>query len=133
MGCGVGPGAGMGMGMGCDPAQMKELGLTPEQQRKMTDIHERTQRQNIQTEADLKIAHLDMQKLMQAETPDRAKIEAQIDRIAALEAAMKKARVATQLEVRSILTPEQVRGMHEGPGSCGTRQEEPARPVKATR
>jgi Spy/CpxP family protein refolding chaperone len=130
-GCGMGPGA--GMGMACDPVKMQELGLTPEQQRKMADIHEHMQRQVIQIEADLRIAQLDMQKLMQAESPDRAQIEAQIDRIAGLEAAMKKARIATQLEARSLLTPEQVRKMHEGPATCGAKEVKPATVTKPTR
>jgi Spy/CpxP family protein refolding chaperone len=128
MGCGMGPDA--GMGMACDPAKMKELGLTPEQQQKMADIHDRMQRQDIQAEADLRIAQLDMQKLMQSESPDRVKIEAQIDRIAGLEAAVKKARIAAQLEVRSILTPEQVRKMHAGPAACAAREEKPAKPAR---
>lgn len=129
-GCGMGPGGGMGMGMACTPEKMKELGLTPEQQRKMADAHERMQRQGIQLEADLRIARLDMEKLMRAEQPDRAAIEAQVDRISGIEAALQKARIATQLEARSILTPEQLRKLHEGPASCGAKDEAPARPVK---
>ena len=146
-GCGMGPGGpmmgrgmerggpmGCGMGMGCDPEQMKDLGLSPDQQKRMADAHERLERQRIQTGADLRIAQLDLEKLMRAENPDRAQIEAQIDRIAGLEATMKKAHIATQLEVRSILTPEQVRRMHEGPATCGAREEaKPAKPAKAAR
>jgi Spy/CpxP family protein refolding chaperone len=124
-GAGMGPGAGMGcgMGMGCDPAALKGLDLTAEQQRKVTDIHERMQRKHIQADADLRLAQMDLHKLVRAESPDRAKIEAQIDRIARLEADMHKARVGTQLEVRSLLTPEQLKKLQAGPAGCTIKVE----------
>ena len=119
--------------MGCGPEQMKALGLTPEQQKQMADIHDRMTRKSIQIEADLEIARLDLQKLVQAEHPDRAQIEAQVDRIAALEAGMKKASIASRLDVRAVLTPEQLHRMCRGPGACEAQEEKPAKPAKPAR
>ena len=123
MGCGMGMGAGMGcgMGMGCDPGALKGLDLTPEQQRKVKDIHERLQRKHIQADADMRLARMDLQKLLHSDSPERAKIEAQIDRVADMEAAMQKAHVATHLEMRALLTPEQLKRLQAGPAGCATR------------
>jgi Spy/CpxP family protein refolding chaperone len=110
-------GPGMGARMGADPGAMllHGLDLTPEQQKKVADVHEGLQRQMIQNQADLRIAAMDLEKLMHAETPDQARIDAQIDKIAGLRTAMAKARVASLLEVRAMLTPEQLKKWQAGP------------------
>ena len=59
------------------------------------------------------IATMDLQKLMRADTPDQAKIDAQIDRVAQLRAQMQKYRTATLLEVRAMLKPERLKKWHE--------------------
>ena len=69
----------------------------------------------VQAQADIRIATMDLQQLMRAETPDQAKIDAQIDRVAQLRAQMQKSRTATLLEVRAMLTPEQLKKWHAGP------------------
>jgi Spy/CpxP family protein refolding chaperone len=128
--CGPGCGGGKGMmaGGGCGPQMrrerdgrggqgmamvMKELGLTDAQRDKVTEIHERVARQNVQTEADLKLAAMDLQKLMRADKPDAKLIGAQIDKLAALRATMQKARVQGHLEMRGLLTPEQLKKAKE--------------------
>ena len=60
-------------------------------------------------QADLRIATMDLQQLMRAETPDRAKIDAQIDRLAQLRAGMQKSRTATAARGARVLTPEQLK------------------------
>jgi len=115
-GCGMkGPmGPGMAGGPKCGP-MLKALDLTAEQQKKVDAIHEKQARQMVQAEADLRIATMDMQQLMRAETPDKAKIDAQIDKVAQLRAGMQKSRTATLLEVRALLTPEQLKKFPGGP------------------
>lgn len=115
---GHGPGMGrrarhMRNGMGLGPAFTKELNLTPEQREKMKASHERQQRKAIQARADMQIARLDLHKLMQAEKPDARAIDAQIDRIAGLRSGLQKSRVATMLEFRASLTPEQQKKLRE--------------------
>jgi Spy/CpxP family protein refolding chaperone len=86
---------------------LAQLDLTPEQRDRITELHERQARKAIQARADLETARLDMRKLMRADTPDRRALDTQIDRIAGLEAGLRKDRVATLLDVRALLTPDQ--------------------------
>jgi len=94
-------GCGPGMGAGHGAMMLKGLGLTADQQKKVAVIHEKQARLMVQAQADLRIATMDMQQLMRAETPDKAKIDAQIDKLAQLRAGMQKSRTATLLEVRA--------------------------------
>ena len=112
-----GPGMmGPGMGPGNGPMlRLQGLDLTADQQKKLADIHERLARQTIQSQADLRIATMDLQKLMRDDTPDKAKIDAQIDRIAQLRVLMAKSRMAALLEVRAMLSPEQLKKWQAGP------------------
>ena len=120
MGRGMGRGARMRHGMGFGPMLARELDLTAEQREKMKAAHERQERKAIQTRADIQLARLDLHKLMEADKPDSKAIEAQIDRIAGLRAGLVKSRVATMLELRASLTPEQQKKLRElrekGPG-----------------
>jgi Spy/CpxP family protein refolding chaperone len=115
--CGPGmPGGRLGPGMGHRPMMLLHgLDLTPEQLKKLADLHEKQARLAIETEADLRLATLDLQELMRAEAPDRAKIDAQIETLAGLRAQLQKSRAATLLEARALLTPEQLKKWHERP------------------
>ncbi|MEO5989476.1 MAG: Spy/CpxP family protein refolding chaperone [Candidatus Eisenbacteria bacterium] len=120
-----GPGKGMGMGEGhMGPVghhmrgammheRMAQLGLSQSQRERMHAIHEAQQRKAIQMRADLQLARLDMAKLMHADNPDQAALNAQIDRMARMRAEAAKSRVATHLEMRSVLTADQLKKMHE--------------------
>jgi Spy/CpxP family protein refolding chaperone len=110
-----GPGMGPGMGAGHGAMMLHGLDLTADQQKKVEAIHERAQRQMIQQQADLRIATMDLQQLMRADSPDKAKIDAQIDRVSQLRAGMQKSHTATLLEVRTLLTPEQRKKFQAGP------------------
>ena len=123
-GGGMGPGAmGMRRGMGhggrmmhrggFGPRLARELDLTAEQREKMKASHERQERKAIQARADIQLARLDLRKLMEADKPDSKAIEAQIDRIAGLRAGLEKSRMATMLEFRASLTPEQQKKLRE--------------------
>jgi Spy/CpxP family protein refolding chaperone len=117
---GMGPqmcGPGMGRGKGCGPgmAMLHALDLTADQQKKVKGIHERQARLAVQAQADMRIAAMDMRALMSDEKPDKARVDAQIDKIARLRAEMQKSRAATLLEVRSLLTPEQLKKWQAGP------------------
>lgn len=124
-GMGAGKGAGMGMGMGPGPGMFahmtQALDLSDTQREKLAAIHERQQRRDIPARADLQIARLDLRKAMNAEKPDGFAINTQIDRAAKLRSDMAKAHVASLLEARALLTPEQQKQMREmhmkGPGA----------------
>jgi Spy/CpxP family protein refolding chaperone len=123
-GPGMGPGArGMGHGMwrdgrdmrrgGFGPMMARELNLTSEQQEKMKAARDREQRKAIQARADIQLARLDLRKLMEADKPDSKAIEAQIDKIAGLRAGLEKSHVATMLEFRASLTPDQQKKLRD--------------------
>jgi Spy/CpxP family protein refolding chaperone len=131
-------GPGPGDGTGRDPEMQKKLNLSDDQRTKLADIRDRQTRAAIPIRSDLEIAGLDLRKLMRAEKPDQKAIDAQIDKMAGLRARLQKSRVASMLEARAVLTPEQQktlresrpgmgrgmhgrRGMHGGPGGPGSR------------
>jgi Spy/CpxP family protein refolding chaperone len=114
-GFGAGPEAGFGAAPGLEA--MEKLDLTQAQREKLADLHERVMKQQIQTQADLRIAQMDLQKLMRAESPDGRAIDAQIDKIAGLRASIQKARVEARLAARTVLTPEQQKQLKEVRGS----------------
>jgi len=125
------PGAGMHRGPGMGRALREQLNLSDDQKTKLADIHDRRERAAIPIHGDLRMASLDLRKLMRADKPDQRAIDAQIDRIASLRASLHKSRVAGMLEARAVLTPAQQklmrehhggmmgRGMHEGHGRQG--------------
>ena len=129
--CGMGHGGGRGMGhMGMGPGGaggpghmaglFAGLDLSDAQREKLRDLHQRQARKGVQARADLELARMDLHELMQADKPDGAAINAQIDKLARLQSEQRKAQVATLLEARSLLTPEQQKQLRErhlrGPG-----------------
>jgi Spy/CpxP family protein refolding chaperone len=113
MGAGLcGPGLGCGNGLGIE--RLHELGLTPQQKTKLMDIHERWQRLAIQKQADIRIAMLDLQKLVCSEKPEKVRIDAAIDKVARLRAELAKSCIGARLEACSLLTPEQLKECREG-------------------
>jgi Spy/CpxP family protein refolding chaperone len=99
--------------MGMLGPMARRLDLTDSQRERLRDIRDRQERRGIQARADLQIARMDLRRLMSAERPDHAAIDAQIDRNARLRAELAKARVASMLEARAVLSPEQQRKLRE--------------------
>jgi Spy/CpxP family protein refolding chaperone len=124
-------GPGMGHGGPAGAEFREKLNLSDDQKAKLADIRDRHERAGIPIHGDLRIASLDLRKLMRADKPDPRAIDAQIDRIASLRASLQKSRVAGMLEARAVLTPAQQKlmrehrggmmghGMHEGRGRRG--------------
>ncbi|OGF13590.1 MAG: hypothetical protein A2W00_07805 [Candidatus Eisenbacteria bacterium RBG_16_71_46] len=111
------------------PRMMAQLELTAQQREKITQLRDAQQRKGIQARADMQLASLDLHKLMRADKPDQRAINAQIDRVSSLRAAMQKSHVAAMLSMRAVLTDEQraklsqlreqgppMRGRGAGPG-----------------
>ncbi|MGH7731762.1 MAG: Spy/CpxP family protein refolding chaperone [Candidatus Eiseniibacteriota bacterium] len=115
---GPGPRGGPGIGRrGPAAAELREkLNLTDDQKSRLADIRDRHERAAVPIQGDLRIASLDLRKLMRADRPDQRAIDAQIDRIASLRASLQKSRIAGQLEARAVLTPAQQRLMREHRG-----------------
>ncbi len=90
-----------------NPQLRQRLGITAEQ---AANIREKTTaflKEGIESRANLQVAQLDLRNLMAAETPDRAAIDAVLEKIGALRLAQEKAAVNFRLDMRAALTPEQ--------------------------
>ena len=114
-GRGMGPGLGGGMGwmLARRGALLAELKLTQAQRDKLADLRDAQMRAGIRARADLGLARLDLAKLLRADAPDRTAVDAAIDRMAHLQAELRKAQVGALLSMRSVLTPEQRQGLRE--------------------
>jgi Spy/CpxP family protein refolding chaperone len=106
----MGPGGGMAGGL------REKLNLSGEQKEKLADIHDRQERRAIPIQGDLRIAALDLHKLLRAERSDQRAIDAQIDKLSGLRGSLQKSRVASMIEARAVLTPAQQKLMREEHG-----------------
>ena len=116
---GRGGGRGMHGGMGMH-MRMSKLDLTDAQRTKMRDLHEAAMRKGIQRQADVKLARMDLHKLMRADAPSAAAVNTQIDKLAKLHAEGLKARFETHMQARALLTPEQLKQLKEPPSKSGS-------------
>ena len=111
------------------PFLIEALELDEDQQTRIKAIHRETRKKQIQKEADIGTAAVDLQALMDEDQPDRKKIHAQIKKIANFRAELEILEVDQRLDVQQVLTPEQLekfrkqpmrrhRQRHREPGAC---------------
>lgn len=122
--CAQGPGGpGMGPGFGQhrppmersfglgqfwnNPNLATKLALTDDQRKAMDGILQDHRLKLIDLQATLQKAELAMGPLMKADTPDRAAIEAQIDRVVSARGELEKANARFLLDIRMQLKPDQ--------------------------
>jgi Spy/CpxP family protein refolding chaperone len=89
------------------PAAQRALGVADEQRKKLEDIAFNFRRAMVQQEAALRVQQLDLERLIRADTPDRAAIDKKIQEIAQAQSSVMRTRVNGLLDVRSNLTREQ--------------------------
>lgn len=121
-----GPGPGMGMGRGFadhrppfekamgdmgrwwnNPKMIERLKLTDDQRKAMDQILYQHKEKLIDLQANLQRAELAMEPLMSSDQPDRATMEAQIDKIVTARADLERANAMFLLDIRMKLTPDQ--------------------------
>jgi len=90
-----------------NPDIVKQLTLTDDQRKAMDGILQDHRMKLIDMQATLRKAELEMGPLMKADTPDRAAIEAQIDRVVGARADLEKANARFLLDIRMQLKPDQ--------------------------
>ena len=89
------------------PQLFEALELSAEQRDQIKAIHRETAKKKARKKADIRIARVDLEALMDQEQADRKKIHKQIKEIAALRAQMKILQVDQDLDIQQTLGPEQ--------------------------
>ena len=103
----------------------KEIGLTPEQVSKVKAIQLDFKRSEARLEADVKIAKLDLQALMEDEKADLNVIQAKVEQLKKAEGACLFAAIKSKRTATALLTPDQRekdRAVHEQMKSAGDGQ-----------
>lgn len=84
-----------------------ELNLTEAQEKQMQELRLALEKKMIPLEAELKTKKLAMQELNLADTPNKKKMMAQIEKIGETRVKIEQAKLDHRLQAREILTPEQ--------------------------
>lgn len=87
----------------------KKLGLTEKQVEQIKTLEFDYKKFKVQSNADHAIAHMDLDRLVHAETLDESKIRGLADRISEIKSASIHATIEAKIGVLKILTPEQKR------------------------
>ena len=97
-----------GMGRWWDnPQAAKDLNLAPDQKQKMDDIFQQNRPKLVDLHAAVQKEEETLYPLLNADSPDEAKVLAQIDRVAQARAELEKANARMLLAVRQVLTADQ--------------------------
>ena len=97
----------------------QQLGLTPEQQKKVDELRQAMKTKAGPVRDQLRTKRSELQALWQAPSPDRAAIVAKMRELSALRDQMTEAQVDFRLGMSSVLTPEQRAKMKEMHGKRG--------------
>ena len=119
----------MAGGMGMLTRLADKLDLSEEQQAEIKDIHALHKKNVIRRNADLQIARVELQELMQQEEPDLNAIEDQVRNVANLGAGIKYSQIKVGIDTKNVLTEEQQAKLKElrkdrrtGPANQNMRQ-----------
>lgn len=85
----------------------KEIGLTPEQIKRLKSMQLDFKRTQARTEADIKIAGLELHALLEEEQADLSPIEGKVDQLKKVEGTLLLAAIKSKREAMTLLTPEQ--------------------------
>jgi Spy/CpxP family protein refolding chaperone len=90
-----------------NPMLVQEIGITPEQQKKMDDILQQSRLQLVDLKANVERQEVLLQPMLDANPPDTPQVLAQIDKLVQARADLEKAQARMLLGIRTVLTPEQ--------------------------
>lgn len=106
----------------------QELGLTLQQQQKLSDLRTEFSKESVRRTAEIRVAEIELDTLLEQDQWDLSKIEPKVKQIAALQGDLRLARIKTLAAGRAVLTPEQLEKLKQaghrmrslgGPGSRG--------------
>ncbi len=86
----------------------QELGLTPDQERKLRDLRTEFAKESVRRTANIRVAEIELNSLLEQDKWDLTKIEPKVKQIAALQGDLRLARIKVLAAGREILTPEQI-------------------------
>lgn len=86
-----------------------KIGLDDNTLEQIKDKIYRGQKEAIGIESDLKSSKLDLNRELDSMNPDRSKVMSLLGRVGDLKTQLKKLRVGLMLDVRSMLSPEQIK------------------------
>lgn len=90
-----------------NPDLVKSLNITPDQQKRMDDIFQKSRLELIDLKGALEKQEVILQPMLDANPPDTNKVLGQIDRVAQARADLEKGNARMLLGIRGVLTPDQ--------------------------
>lgn len=84
-----------------------ELGLTPDQVTRLEALRDEFSREAIKREADIRVAEMDLARLLEQEMLDISKVEAKMHEVARLRTDLRVARLRTIEQGKAVLTADQ--------------------------
>ena len=91
----------------------EKLGLSDDQVKKLEQLRSDFEKETIRNEADIRVAEIDLNNLLQAQSADLAKVEAKIRDIERLRADLRIARIRAIEKGKALLTAEQRKKLQE--------------------
>lgn len=91
----------------------EKLGLSEDQVRRMEQLRTDFEKESIRKEADIRVADMDLDTLLDADKLDMAKVEAKIRETEKLRADLRLARIRTIEKAKELLTPDQRKKLQE--------------------
>jgi Spy/CpxP family protein refolding chaperone len=88
---------------------IRQLNLTPEQREKIRSIREQTKAERVAITERIRETNRALEEILDADNPDEAVVEQQVRDAAAAQAAAMRMRILTEVRIRRVLTPEQIR------------------------
>ena len=85
------------------------LRLTPEQRERIRAINQQNRAERIKVNQQLAAAQAALAEVLDADSPNESLVEQRIQDVANAQAAHIRMRVATELRIRSVLTPDQLK------------------------
>jgi len=92
---------------------ISQLNLTPEQRQKIRAISEDNREERMRINRHLREAQAALEQTLDADSPSEAAVDERIRDVANAQAAQIRMRALTELRIRSVLTPEQLKTWRE--------------------
>jgi Spy/CpxP family protein refolding chaperone len=100
---------GGGWGGGLDHGGLMRLeSLTEEQMDKIADLHSAAEKEKIRLDAEISTLKVDLNALLREDAPSRARVQELARKIGELQGDLKAKRLMTHLDVKQVLTKEQI-------------------------